>query len=59
VRRNAARVRSRNTRVEAVDSDRNGRIDRSEWRGTRNDFRRLDRNNDGYITAAEARLRYN
>ena len=58
VRRNAVRVRNRNTRAEAVDRDRNGRIDRGEWLGSRRDFQRIDRNNDGYITAAEARLRY-
>jgi EF hand domain-containing protein len=59
VRASAQRVRNtNNTRVEAVDRDRNGRIDRSEWTGSRNDFRRLDRDNDGYITSAEARLRY-
>jgi hypothetical protein len=58
VRRNAVRVRQRNSRVEAVDRDRNGRIDRGEWMGSRSEFRRIDRDNDGYITATEARLRY-
>ena len=58
VRANARRVRNSNTGVEAIDRDRNGRIDRGEWMGTRDEFRRLDRNNDGYITSAEARLRY-
>jgi hypothetical protein len=58
VRRNAQRVRNTNTRAEAIDRDGNGRIDRGEWLGSRNDFRRIDRNDDGYITASEARLRY-
>ena len=58
VRSNAVRARSRNTRVEAVDLDRNGVIARNEWRGTRSEFNRIDRNNDGLITSAEARLRY-
>ena len=47
---NAVRVRNTNTRADAVDRDRNGRIDRSEWMGSRNEFSRLDRNNDGFIT---------
>ena len=58
VRRNAQRVRNRNVRAEAIDRDGNGRIDRGEWLGSRNDFRRIDRNNDGYITSNEARMRY-
>jgi hypothetical protein len=58
VRRNAQRVRARNARAEAIDRDGNGRIDRGEWLGSRNDFRRIDRNNDGYITSNEAQMRY-
>lgn len=60
VRANAVRTRnSRSSRVDAVDRNRDGAIDRSEWLGNRREFQRLDRNNDGYITLSEARLRYN
>ena len=57
VRANATRNRARN-RVEAVDENRDGIISRGEWRGSRADFNRIDRNDDGYISGAEARMRY-
>ncbi len=56
VRANARR--NRTGRAEAVDRNRNGVIERGEWRGNSREFNRLDRNRDGYITSAEARLRY-
>ena len=56
VRANARR--NRNGRAEAVDRNRNGVIERGEWMGSAREFNRLDRNRDGYITSAEARLRY-
>jgi hypothetical protein len=56
VRANARRNRA--GRAEAVDRNRNGVIERGEWMGSARDFNRLDRNRDGYITSAEARLRY-
>jgi hypothetical protein len=59
VRANAVRVRNRNSRAEALDRNRDGVIERGEWMGTRNEFNRLDRDHDGRITNAEARLRYN
>jgi Ca2+-binding EF-hand superfamily protein len=40
-------------RFEALDSNGNGRIERYEWRGTRDAFDFLDRNNDGVLTRAE------
>ena len=57
VRANANRNRAQ-SRVEAVDENRDGVISRGEWRGSRGDFNRIDRNDDGYISGAEARMRY-
>jgi EF hand domain-containing protein len=57
VRANASRDRAR-SRVEAVDENRDGAISRREWRGSRADFNRIDRNDDGIISGAEARMRY-
>jgi Ca2+-binding EF-hand superfamily protein len=37
----------------AMDVDGSGRIERSEWRGTRPTFNRLDRNGDGHLTPRE------
>ena len=36
-----------------LDTDNNGRIERSEWHGTRQAFDWLDRNNDGRLSRAE------
>ncbi len=57
VRANANRNHAQ-SRVEAVDENRDGVIARGEWRGSRGEFNRLDRNDDGYISGAEARMRY-
>jgi len=57
VRANASRNRAQ-SRVEAVDENRDGAISRGEWRGSRADFNRIDRNDDGFISGAEARMRY-
>jgi Ca2+-binding EF-hand superfamily protein len=36
-----------------LDGDRDGRVDRSEWHGSRDAFEWLDRNNDGVLSRAE------
>jgi Ca2+-binding EF-hand superfamily protein len=36
-----------------LDSDRDNRVSRREWRGDRGSFDRLDENRDGYLTRAE------
>jgi hypothetical protein len=36
-----------------IDHDRDGRVERSEWHGSRETFEWLDRNNDGVLTRAE------
>ena len=36
-----------------IDNDNNGRIEREEWYGGANEFRRLDRNNDGILSRYE------
>jgi Ca2+-binding EF-hand superfamily protein len=43
----------RGSRFDTLDTNGNGRIERSEWRGTRDAFDFLDRNNDGVLTRAE------
>ena len=40
-------------RFDTLDTNNNGRIERIEWRGTRDAFDFLDRNNDGWLTRAE------
>lgn len=40
-------------RFDELDSNRNGRIERREWDGTRDGFDWLDRNNDGSLSRAE------
>jgi Ca2+-binding EF-hand superfamily protein len=61
-RRNANRNRNRNddTRMDtlgASDRNRDGVLSRGEWTGSREEFDRIDRNRDGYITASEAQYR--
>jgi len=36
-----------------IDNNNNGRIERAEWYGGANEFRRLDRNNDGILSRYE------
>jgi Ca2+-binding EF-hand superfamily protein len=36
-----------------IDNNNNGRIERAEWYGGANEFRALDRNNDGFLTRFE------
>ena len=43
----------RGDRFDYLDIDGNGRIDRSEWHGSRAAFERLDRNGDGLLTRFE------
>lgn len=43
----------REDRFEYLDANNNGRIDRSEWHGTRDAFTWLDRNRDGSLSRAE------
>jgi hypothetical protein len=40
-------------RFENLDTNRNGRIERREWEGTRDGFDWLDRNNDGWLSREE------
>jgi Ca2+-binding EF-hand superfamily protein len=40
-------------RFDELDANRNGRIERREWDGTREGFEWLDRNNDGALSRAE------
>ena len=40
-------------RFEELDRNRNGRIERREWNGTREAFEWLDRNNDGALSRSE------
>ena len=40
-------------RFDDLDTNRNGRIERREWEGTRDGFDWLDRNNDGWLSRAE------
>jgi hypothetical protein len=40
-------------RFAALDTDRDDRVSRREWRGDRAGFDRLDENRDGYLTRAE------
>ena len=43
------------TAQRALDTDEDGRVSRAEFKGTDAAWRRLDRNGDGWITAADAR----
>ena len=43
----------RDDRFEYLDANNNGRIDRSEWHGTRDAFEWLDRDNNGSLSRAE------
>lgn len=43
----------REDRFEYLDVNRNGRIERSEWHGSRDAFDWLDRNNDGILSRTE------
>ena len=43
----------REDRFDYLDANRNGRIERSEWHGTRDAFTWLDRNNDGTLSRTE------
>ena len=44
----------REDRFEYLDANNNGRIERSEWHGSRETFEWMDRNNDGTLSRAEA-----
>jgi Ca2+-binding EF-hand superfamily protein len=44
----------REDRFEYLDSNNNGRIERSEWHGSRDTFEWMDRNNDGVLSRSEA-----
>jgi Ca2+-binding EF-hand superfamily protein len=52
-RRAARSVDNRDTRFEALDVNRNERIERSEWQGSRDAFAWLDRNGDNVLTRSE------
>jgi hypothetical protein len=52
-RRAARSVDNRDTRFEALDVNRNERIERSEWLGSRDAFVWLDRNGDNVLTRSE------
>ncbi len=41
--------------LKAMDQNDDGRVSRKEWKGTASAWRRLDRNDDGWITLADAR----
>jgi Ca2+-binding EF-hand superfamily protein len=43
----------RGDRFDYLDSDNNGRVERDEWHGGRQDFEWLDRNNDGVLSRSE------
>jgi Ca2+-binding EF-hand superfamily protein len=43
-------------RFQGMDSNRDGRISRSEWRGSDNSFRQHDWNNDGMLSGEELRV---
>jgi Ca2+-binding EF-hand superfamily protein len=43
----------REDRFEYLDTNNNGRIERSEWHGSRDTFEWIDRNNDGVLSRAE------
>ena len=47
---------NRDMRFPALDTNRDGRISRSEWRGTANSFRVRDWNNDGVLSGDEVRM---
>lgn len=44
---------NRNSRFRGMDTNRDGRITRDEWRGNDNSFRQHDRNGDGVISGKE------
>jgi Ca2+-binding EF-hand superfamily protein len=44
----------RDDRFEYLDANNNGRIERSEWHGSRDAFEWMDRNNDGTLSRSEA-----
>src|SRR5262249_43505279 len=41
--------------VEAMDKNKDGKVQRDEFKGTDDAWKRLDRNGDGVITTADAR----
>ena len=43
------------TVISTLDKDYDGRVSREEWKGSAAAWKRLDRNNDGWITTADAR----
>jgi hypothetical protein len=55
-RRRAGDVR-RTERLRGMDTDGDGIVSRSEWRGNEQAFSRLDRDRDGLITARDGELR--
>jgi Ca2+-binding EF-hand superfamily protein len=50
-----ARLRERFLRrLEAMDTDKDGRVSKSEWKGPEQAFDQFDRNHDGYLDAKDA-----
>jgi hypothetical protein len=52
-----AKGRAMNARLQAMDSNRDGRIARSEWQGNAQAFSRRDRNGDGVLAGRELRAK--
>jgi len=52
---NRGRAGAMNNRLRGMDSNNDGRITRSEWRGNENAFSRRDRNGDGVLAGRELR----
>jgi Ca2+-binding EF-hand superfamily protein len=50
---NQVRPRNRNRNARAVDTNKDGKISREEWRRPAAAFDRLDANKDGFITSDE------
>ncbi len=41
--------------IAAMDADEDGKVSRKEWKGTEAAWKRMDKNNDGYITGGDSR----
>jgi hypothetical protein len=52
-------VRRRTERMRGLDTDGDGVVSRSEWRGSERAFSRLDRDRDGALTARDRDVRRN